>query len=157
MGDQINAFELTKEEFEQAKKEQLEDYNNTFIKPKRLAVDVCSQLTVQPYESMFETIAWMKQLDFDTFNQLRKTIWSDAYVQGHIEGNFAQAEARAMFDSVMTKLKCTGTRELMRVEQVKQVKSPVCLKFENFNKTDGNSYVIAHYQYGQATLEQRSR
>jgi len=155
--DEINSFDLTEAEFDSAKKEQIEDYNNTFIKPKRLAVDVCSQLTVEPYESMFETITWMKALDFETFNQLRKTIWSDTFVQGHIEGNFTQAEARAMFDLVMVKLACSGERELMRFESVKQVKSPVCLKFENFNKTDGNSYVIAHYQLGQTDLELRSR
>ena len=34
---------VTEEEFNNAKKDQLEDYKNSFIKPKRLAVDICSQ------------------------------------------------------------------------------------------------------------------
>ena len=41
--DQINSFQVTEEEFNNAKKDQLEDYKNSFIKPKRLAVDICSQ------------------------------------------------------------------------------------------------------------------
>ena len=135
---QINNFELTEAEFDQAKKEQLEDYNNNFIKPKRLAVDICSKLTVEGYESLFETIEWVKQLTYSQFKELIKSIWSETYVQAHVQGNFTNDEAKDMFNNVMQKLKCSGTRALMKADKVKQVKEPVCLKFENFNKTDGN-------------------
>ena len=135
---QINNFELTEAEFDQAKKEQLEDYNNNFIKPKRLAVDICSKLTVEGYESLFETIEWVKQLTYSQFKELIKSIWSETYVQAHVQGNFTNDEAKDMFNNVVQKLKCSGTRALMKADKVKQVKEPVCLKFENFNKTDGN-------------------
>ena len=139
---QINNFELTEAEFDQAKKEQLEDYNNNFIKPKRLAVDICSKLTVEGYESLFETIEWVKQLTYSQFKELIKSIWSETYVQAHVQGNFTNDEAKDMFNNVVQKLKCTGTRALMKADKIKQVKEPVCLKFENFNKTDGNRYFI---------------
>ena len=135
---QINDFELTEVEFDQAKKEQLEDYNNNFIKPKRLAVDICSKLAVEGYESLFETIEWVKQLGFSQFKELIKSLWSETYVQAHVQGNFTNDEAKAMFNNVVQKLKCSGTRALMTIDKIKQVKEPVCLKFENFNKTDGN-------------------
>jgi len=84
----------------------------------------------------------LTKLTYDDFESERATIWSQCYCQCHVEGNFTKEEAKEIFSKTINRLKCSGNRDL---------------KVENFNKTDGNSYVISHYQYGVATLEEKAR
>lgn len=95
----------------------------------------------------------MKNLDFESFERIRKNIWSQAYVQGHIEGNFTVDEAKSMFNCVREKLSCQGKRDLIQSQSVKKVKEPVALKFENFNKTDGNRLFILSRRFFYKNLQ----
>jgi len=122
----------------------------------------------------------LTKLTYDDFESERATIWSQCYCQCHVEGNFTKEEAKEIFSKTINRLKCSGNRDLISKPEVKIVSEPTCVKVENFNKTDGNrqpvkmllsklpyhrrnifnrekSYVISHYQYGVATLEEKAR
>ena len=122
----------------------------------------------------------LTNLTYADFETERATIWSQCYCQCHVEGNFTKEEAKEIFSKTINRLKCSGKRDLISKPEVKIVSEPTCVKVENFNKTDGNrntviilfkklwyyrrdifnrekSYVISHYQYGVATLEEKAK
>ena len=124
------------------------------LKAKYIAIySKPSKLTLDNHKNLFQTIDYMQSLDFESFERLRKNIWSQAYVQGHIEGNFTVEEAKSMFNCVLEKLSCQGKRVLIQSQSVKKVKEPVALKFENFNKTDGNRYFIILRRFFDKVLQ----
>jgi len=39
-------------------------------------------------------------------------------------------------------MECSGTRDFMPNPKLKNISEPICVKVENFNKTDGNRFLI---------------
>jgi len=95
-------------------------------------------LMLESHESIFEIISELEKLDYAQFEKEQKSIWKCCYVQCHIQGNFTQKEAKDIFEMTINKMECSGKRDLIPKPKLKNINQPICVKVENFNKTDGN-------------------
>ncbi|XP_031430803.1 nardilysin b [Clupea harengus] len=130
-------------------------YFNILIKPERLGKDVRLLIlehyrwsVVQKYQAI------MDGLSVDDLMNFVKSLKSELYVEGLVQGNFTSAESKEFLQYLVDKLQfqplTVEAPVLFRVVELPQ-KHHLC-KVRSLNKGDANSEVTVYYQSGRKNL-----
>lgn len=83
-------------------------------------------------------------------NEFKEKFLSRAYLQMHVEGNFTQDEANAMFNYATTYFNpISGKVPKNELPRIRKIKIPMGVKVENFNERSPMSYTVLCWQFGR--------
>ncbi|KAG7456549.1 hypothetical protein MATL_G00236980 [Megalops atlanticus] len=134
-------------------------YFNILIKPEKLGKDVRLLILEQARWSVIQKYqAIMKGLTVSDLMEFARSLKSELYAEGLVQGNFTSAEAMQFLQYVTEKLQfkplSVEVPVLFRVVELPE-KAHLC-KVKSLNKGDANSEVTVYYQSGPRTLREHT-
>ncbi|CAL7942606.1 unnamed protein product [Xylocopa violacea] len=146
---------ITKELFEVMKEEQIKDYYNSFVKPKRLVRDVRLSILTLVHWMAVDKHAAINNVEFHEFLNFVNHFTDHIYIKSLVQGNMTKEDAIKNVQEYVKTLKCgpllPNTMPQIRVTQI-PIGSYYC-KVRNFNSTDVNSVVLNYYQSGISSVK----
>ena len=89
---------------------------------------------------------------YDELKLFKPQMLNSAFIQAHIEGNFTQSEAEALFNYALDTFSGVKDNQAKtRLPRIRKIKIPTGLKVENFNERSPMSYTVLSWQIGKVT------
>ncbi|KAI1883309.1 hypothetical protein AGOR_G00243870 [Albula goreensis] len=134
-------------------------YFNILIKPEKLSKDVRLLILEQARWSVVQKYeAIMKGLSITDLMEFTRSLKSELYAEGLVQGNFTSTESMQFLQYVTEKLQfrplSVEVPVLFRVVELPE-KAHLC-KVKSLNKGDANSEVTVYYQSGPKALKEHT-
>lgn len=146
---------VTQELFDTMKKQQLKNYHNLLIKPKKLNVDVRLSILQTIYHSVMDKHLALTKIDFQQFLDFTRNYRNEMYIYGLAQGNLCKNVVLSTFDECLGALNSRPLRPevftLLRVNDIGLGERVI--KVKNFNPADPNSEITNYYQSGITNLK----
>ncbi|KYQ54446.1 Nardilysin [Trachymyrmex zeteki] len=146
---------VTTDLFEIVKVQQLETYNEMFIKPGIFVRDVKLMILKLVHYTHVDKHTALRGVNFEEFRDFVKSFIDCLYIQCLVQGNITQKAAIETVQQCLEIIKCapllTSTIQDVRVTQI-SLGTSYC-KLKNINKVSTASVVTNYYQAGARSME----
>ncbi|XP_029044201.2 nardilysin [Osmia bicornis bicornis] len=145
---------VSEELFDAMKEKTIQEYYNTFLKPKKLVKDVGLSILMLVYWRALDKHVAIRNVQYEEFRNFIKYVTDHIYIQSLVQGNTKKEDVVKNVKEFVETLKCgpllANTMPQIRVAQIPL--GSYCCKVQNFNKTDVNSVVMNYYQSGITSI-----